>query len=324
MGLEAGIEAENGERNLVAGQRLRLRPRLHRREIEQPVLGEHVRHTLARAFAPHGDDDALAGGLQAFNVFGHRVKDTGGGLVPFGTEVMAGVHAGFDRVRGAFRCGERRQAGKRGIVEPFAPFGFGKIKPIRRQRLIGRTATRLVERVLARLIIVGDLREPLVGGFFGERLDRDRRAFDIVEQRFQPGVKQRQPVLDARGAAAFAHRFVEHVVGCRRAERGDIAGAEQPDRLRGELKLRHRHEFKRAQFVSGALGLRIEATNGLQRVAEEIEPHRRIHTRREQIDDAAAHRVIARLAHGRSAVEAVEFEPMGHARHRQEVARRRR
>jgi hypothetical protein len=44
---------------------------------------------------------------------------------------------------------------------------FRKIKPVGRQRLVRRTAAGLVDRVLARLKIVGDLGEALVGGFFG-------------------------------------------------------------------------------------------------------------------------------------------------------------
>ena len=61
----------------------------------------------------------------------------------------------------------------------------------------------------------------------------------------------------------------------------------------GELKLRHRHQIERAQLGSGALGFRIEAPDRFQRVAEKIEPHRLSHAGREQIDDAAAHCVIA-------------------------------
>ena len=133
-------------------------------------------------------------------------------------------------------------------------------------------------------------------------------------------MKQRQPMLDAGGAAAVAHRLVEHVVGTGGAERRDIAGAKLPDRLRNELKLRHGNQLERAQLVGGALGFRIEAADQFQRVAEEIEPHRRVHARREQIDDAAAHRIVARLAHGGGAGEAVELEPLRHARHRQQRA----
>ena len=64
---------------------------------------------------------------------------------------------------------------------------------------------------------------------------------------------------------------------------------------------RDRHEIERAQLPRRALGLRIEAADRLQRVAEEIEPHRLGHAGRKEIDDAAAHRVFAGLAHGRGA-----------------------
>ena len=77
----------------------------------------------------------------------------------------------------ALRRGEGRAAvGQRASVEAFAPFGFGEIKPVRRQRFIGRAAGGLIDRVLARLIIIGDLREPLMRGFFGQRLDGDGAA----------------------------------------------------------------------------------------------------------------------------------------------------
>ena len=264
----------------------------------------------------------LPAACSAFDVRLHRVEHVGVGLAALGDEIVAGMRADLDDVGGAFRRGERRQPRQRGAIEPLAPFGFGEIKPLRRQRLIGRAAAGLIDRVLARLIIVGDLRQPLVRGFLGQRLDGDRRAVDIIEQRLQAVVEQRQPVLHAGGAAALAHRFVEHVVGRGGAEGRDIAGAEQPDGVGGELELGHRHEIERAQLVGGALRLRIEAADRFQRVAEEVEPHRLVHAGREQIDDAAAHRIVAGLAHGRGAVEAVELEPLGDAGHRQQIAGR--
>jgi len=194
---------------------------------------------------------------------------------------------------------------ERRAVEAFAPFGFGKIQPVGRQWLIGCAAASLVEGLLAGLIIIGDLRQALVRGFFRERLDRDRRRFEIVEQRLQLPVKQRQPMLDPGGAAALAHRLVEHVVGARRAERRDVAGAKQPDRVRGELELRHGHEVEPAQFLGRALRFRIETADRFQRIAEEIEPHGRVHAGREQIDNAAAYRVVAGLTHRRGAAKAV-------------------
>ena len=216
--------------------------------------------------------------------------------------------------------GKRRQTREPGFCEPLAPFGFGKVEPIRRQRFIGCAAAGLIDGVFSRLEIIGDLGETLVGGLLGERLDRNRTSFDVVEQGFEPLVKQRQPMLHAGVAAAFAHRLVEHVIRAGRAKSRHVAGAKQADRLRGELKLRHRHQVERTQFVGGALGLRIEAADRFQRVAEEIEPHRRVHAGREQVDDAAADGVIAGFAHRRCAVEAIELEPLGDAGHRQQIA----
>ena len=127
-------------------------------------------------------------------------------------------------------------------------------------------------------------------------------------------------MLDARDAAALAHRFIEHVVGTGGAEGRDVAGAKLPDRFRRQLELRHGHEVEIAQIFGGALRFRIEGADRFQRVAEEIEPHRRVHAGGEQIDDAAAHRVIAGLAHGRRAIKAVELQPLHDPRHREEIA----
>ena len=63
-----------------------------------------------------------------------------------------------------------------------------------------------------------------------------------------------------------------------------------------------------------ALRLGIEGADRLQRVAEEVEPHRIADAGRIEIDDAAAHRVVARLAHRRGAVVAVELEPLASRR----------
>ena len=208
------------------------------------------------------------------------------------------------------------------MLQPFPPLRFGEVKPVRWQRFVRCAATGLVERILARLVIVGDLREPLVRGVLGERLDRNRRRVEIIEQRLEALVEQGQPMLEAGGPAALAHRFVEHVIGPRRAEGRDIAGAKQPDGVGGELEFRHRYEIERAQLLARALRFGIEAADRFQRVAEKIEPHRRIHARREQIDDAAAHRIVAGFAHRGGAIESIQFEPLGHARHRQQIARR--
>ena len=76
-----------------------------------------------------------------------------------------------------------------------------------------------------------------------------------------------------------------------------------------KLEFRDRHQIEPAQLRFAALRLRIEGADRLQRVAEKIEPHRHVHARRKKIENAAAHRVFAGLAHGRGAGEAVELQP---------------
>ena len=319
VGLEAGFEPEHRERDLGSRALERIRVVGDVRQIGEPVVGEHVAHALARAVRPHRDDDALAVFLQRVDVLGHRVEDVRLGLVALGREIAALARAGIDR-RGV-RIGKRREPRQRAALEPRLPLVFGEIEPVRRQRLVDRAGAVGVERLPARLVVVGDLREALVRGVFGERLHRDRRAGQIIEQRVELGVEQRQPVLHAGMAAAFRDRLVERIAR-RGAERFHIALAETADRLGGELKLGHRHEIERAQGVHRALRLGIERADRLQRVAEEVEPHRIAGAGRIEIDDAAAHRVVARLAHRGHAVIAVELQPFGHAVHRQHVAGR--
>ena len=98
IGLETGFEAEHGERDRGFGSAMRLRPGADRAEIEQPVIGEHMAHALARAFAPQRDDDALAGALQGEHVLGHRLEDVGVGLGALGGEIAPGARADIDDV----------------------------------------------------------------------------------------------------------------------------------------------------------------------------------------------------------------------------------
>ena len=179
----------------------------------------------------------------------HRLEDVAARLASRGGKVVAGAGVDGDHVARAVVSSKRRQPRQRHSIQPRSPFAFAEIKPVRQQRLIRRTAapvTRLIEHVLARLVIIGDLREPLMRGFLRQRFEHDRRRRQIIEQRLHLCVKQRQPMLDAGGAAAFTHRFVEHVVGGRGAEGCDVTGAKRPDRLRRELEFRHRHQIEMA------------------------------------------------------------------------------
>src|ERR1700748_3142897 len=136
-------------------------------------------------------------------------------------------------------------------------------------------------------------------------------------------MEQRQPMFHAGMAPTFADGVVEDIIGRRRPECRDGSQAEAPDRFArqlefgkryeieraqlirgalafwieaavvfaGQLEFGNRYEIERAQLIRGALAFWIEAADGLQRVAEKIEPDRLRHARRIEIDDASSHRV---------------------------------
>ena len=273
-GLEAAFEFEHGERNLRLGQHQRLRPRRHRRKIGQPMIGEHMAHALARALAPQRHHHALAGALQRADMPGHRLEHVASGLGALGREITSLSGTGIDHRPLPLGHRKRREPRQRRAGKPCGPFRLGEMKPVGRQRSIGRTGFALGQRLLARVIIVLDLDETLAGGVVRQRLEHDRRSRQIVEQCREAVVKQRQPMLHAGMAAALAHRMIEEIIGPGRAERLHIAEAEALDGFGGQLKLGHRDEIEAAQLVGRALALGIEAADGLQRVAEKIEPYR--------------------------------------------------
>ena len=108
-------------------------------------------------------------------------------------------------------------------------------------------------------------------------------------------------MLHADHAFAGGNRLVERVVGAGRSEHGAVTGAETRDRVGVERNLAHRAECQRggrSNVRERALRRRIERPHGLQLVAEEVEPERLVGGRREDVDDAAAHGVLARFHDG--------------------------
>ena len=182
----------------------------------------------------------------------------------------------------------------------------------------------MVQRLAPCLVIIRDLLEAFARGVFALRLDRDRRAIEIVEQRVHPFLEQRQPMLHAGMAATFADGFIEQIVALRRAKGRDVAHAKAADGFGDELEFRDRNQVEPAHIEQRALGFRIEGANRFQEVAEEVEPHRLVEPGRKQIEDAAAHGVFAGFAHGRRAVVAVVLEPGDDRVHRHDMAGRNR
>ncbi len=180
------------------------------------------------------------------------------------------------------------------------------------------------KRLAPRVTVFVDLGDPLVGGVLDLRLEHQGCTLDVFEQRFHLVVEQRQPVLHAGIAAAFADSFIEQVVALGRAERRDIAHAETANGFRDQTEFGHRHKVEAAHVYQRALCLCIEGADRFQRIAEEIEPYRLFEACGKQVEDAAAHRVFAALTHRRGARIAIVLEPADDAVHADHIAGRNR
>ena len=139
-------------------------------------------------------------------------------------------------------------------------------------------------------------------------VEQDRPLRHVVEERLQPLVKHRQPVLDAGIAPAGGDRFVERIVAGHGAEGATVGATETSDRLRCQQDLADRYEMQRADRFRAALRHGIEPVHGLDDIAEEVEPHRALGVGGEDIHDAAAHGIVAGFHHGAGAHEAVALQ----------------
>ena len=129
-------------------------------------------------------------------------------------------------------------------------------------------------------------------------------------------------MLHAGIALAGADRLIERVLAGGGAEHLHVAAAEQ---LLAGLAQRHladRHQGQALHDLAGALGFGVEGFHVLQRVAEEVEAHGGRAAGREQVEDAAAHGVLAGLHDGAAAREARQVEALDQLAHVEALARR--
>src|SRR5438270_9571176 len=121
-------------------------------------------------------------------------------------------------------------------------------------------------------------------------------------------MEQRQPMLHADMAAAGADGFIEMVGRLLGAEHSAVAGTEALDRLLIEKNFRYRLEIDGISCAGRALRHGVELADPVQRITEEIEPQRLADAGREDVENAAAHRELAGLAHRVGTVVAIVEE----------------
>ncbi len=226
---------------------------------------------------------------------------------------------------GALAFLERRQAERRTVgLRGGKRFGIEK-HALRRHRLVGRSAEPvLLQRLAARRVMLGDLLEATVGGFFAAMIEAHRHVRQVVEQRCQLIVEQRQPMLLSRVAVTGADRLIQRIIARIAAEQLDVAATEQLLGVGAEGDLADRHQGELLHRLGGALRRHVEGFDRLQRVAEEVEPHGARAPGRIKVENAAAHGVLALLHDGSRARVAHEGEALRQARHVDALARRHR
>ncbi len=293
----AMLEAEHGEADAACRPLEKSVPARHRPQRLEAALLQHALDPVGGAGAVGQDERAAAGALLRREMIAHGVEHIELGIGALGGEVAAGARPRVDGERRACRHREGRELRHAALGEPGDPLAVVEIELVRPHRAVDRRRAPRPQPFLARAVEIGDRRQPVVVHVLGLVVERHRRLGQVVEHRLEALVIERQPMLHADIAPPGADRVVERVVIGDRAELLAIAAAEALDRGVVEQHLVDRAEHDRIQRAGRALGQRIEAAEVLQRVAEEIEPHRRRRARRVEIDDAAADREFTGLAH---------------------------
>ncbi len=182
--------------------------------------------------------------------------------------------------------------GRKGRVEILAV----EIKLTGRHGLVGRTLGRSLRLTGSppRLVIIEHQLGPLLRRLACRVIGDDAEPLQVIEGRLQLLVKQRQPVLHAGITAALGNGLIKRIVARRRAEQRKIILAKPADRIRRQRHFAHRVQIERARLADGPLAGGIEGTDALQRIAEEIEPHRLLGSRGEAkaFDDVARRHLL--------------------------------
>ncbi len=192
----------------------------------------------------------------------------------------------------AFGLGKDHTAMHRRSGQPLLPFVAAQIKRLGLERTIA--AFRLPRGIAAGLAVIVDIRQPLLACRHGCVVDDQRIVIaQMVEQRNQPFLEQRQPMLHPSLPPAFADGLVERVLrgGC--AKLLAVSAAEALDAFLVQQGLAGREEQEAVQSARGPLGRGIEQAQRFQLVSEEIEPEALFQARGENVDDRTAHGVFA-------------------------------
>ena len=294
LGFKAGLERQDHQRGGRRTRRLGIAPVFGEARISQPVVLEHLRHAVARAHAPAGDDGPTTSATLGRQPIHHRLEQIGFRRLPLSRKGRGNAAAKIVDTLGARRH-ELRQLDDRSPRQRVGML-IDAIEQFRLDGLVGRAGTRYGRcqaSGLTRFVIIGDLRRAIRKRLDGLLIVHKRRIADIIRQRIQMLIEKWQPVLSARIAGPAADRCIERVIDRIAAKRRGVLLPKPLDALVCQHHFAHRRQIDALELSRGPLAIRVKGADRFELAAEEIEPQRRFGARREQIDQPAAHRIFA-------------------------------
>ena len=308
--LETFFDSKYGKGRLARSQREHIGEALDFRGILETVILQKRDQPFARTGRPGREKHPPVLGMNASDMSDDRVEHIVIGIGALGRERAAALSVHRVDVRRA-RIVERRQSRDRPRAERRPPVFAVEKHLVRRHGFVGRGAETLAfEGIDARLIVLADLLEPLLDRLVRVVIEADPDTRQIIEQRLEARMEERQPMLLADVTPAAADRLIKRIIARIAAEQRDVARPEQRRRRFTERDFAHRHQRKFRHGLQRALRLGVERLDALELIAEKVEPYRIAASRRIKIEDAATLRVFAGLHHGTRPVVAVGFETL--------------
>ena len=302
---EPPLQRQHGRRRDARRQRAGPLPIRDRLDSVHAMLLQQADHAIPAAGAAARNQNPQTALQQTVDVVADRLEQRPVLLGALGNEIAPIAGAG---VRPALRLDEGRALHDRALAKQALPFVAIEKERFRRDRVVGRVRNRGGRGVGTSAVEIGNGLEAVVAHFRRPMVEQNRTLRDVVEKRFQPFVEHRQPVLDPGVTPAGGDRFVERVIACYGAERATIGAAEAGDGLRRQQDLADRREVQRVGRLRAPLRHGIEPVHGLDDVAEEVEPNRALGVGGEDIDDTAAHGIVAGLHHSAGTHETVALQ----------------
>ncbi len=171
----------------------------------------------------------------------------------------------------AFRFVERRGPVGGRCLQRCLQFFAGQIKRVRFQRAI--ITLGLPRDSGALIVIIRDVLDPLVSGSNRSLIDDDQIVLaQVIEQRRQLLLEQRQPVLHPGETATIADSFVQGILRRIGAEHFPVAAPETLDAVLVEERFTSGEQQVRIQSTGAHLGIGIESAQRFKFIAEEVQP----------------------------------------------------